>query len=243
MTVTIVEERLAGIPALVFYPAAKSAGMIVLFQRFSVTAALDANLGYILAKAGFTVICPEASGHGSRFNGNEALRRNRFWQILHRTLEELPQLVEAYLAREPLDRQRIGVFGTSMGGFAVAGAMVRYPWIRAGAAYMGGGFLAHAMRYVHPPLAADVSLCRHLLADYDAEYHVERLTGRPLFLWHGAQDDIVSCRESELLRDALRNKNGAQQLTCIIDPHAGHKITQSSITAGVEFISHHLRQE
>jgi len=47
------------------------APLILLFQRFTVLKELDANLGYVLAKSGFDVVCPEASGHGSRVDGGE----------------------------------------------------------------------------------------------------------------------------------------------------------------------------
>lgn len=243
MTVIITDEMLAGIPSLVFRSHSEStvpAPLIVLFQRFTVTKELDANLGYVLAKAGFDVVCPEAHHHGSRFDGDEQKRLSQFWPILRQTLEELPQVIEACGEKGIGDIRRIGVFGSSMGGFAVCGAMMRYPWIQAGAAYMGGGFFAHAMEFVHPPQWAEKQACAHHLSPYDAQLHVAQLVGRPLFLWHGAQDTVVSCAETEKLRDTLVNIKGDGQLTCVIDPHGTHKITQSSVTRGVDFMLQHL---
>jgi len=239
MSVVITEQTLAGIPSLVFrsVPAgARPAPLILLFHRFTVLKALDANLGYLLAKAGFDVVCPEASGHGSRFDGDEQKRLSQFWQILYQTLQEVPQLIEACGERGIGDLRRIGAFGTSMGGFAVTGAMMRYPWIQAGAACMGGAFFAQAMEYVHPPHESQKARCQHQLRDYDAQFHAANLVGRPLFLWHGAQDSQVLSTESERLRDTLRTLGNAETLTCVIDPLSGHKITSASATAGVDFL-------
>ncbi|KEA51301.1 hypothetical protein DT73_18230 [Mangrovibacter sp. MFB070] len=244
MQVIITDDVLAGIPSLVFrsqQSLLRSAPLILLFHRFTVLNALDANLGYVLAKAGFDVVCPEASGHGSRFDGDEKKRLSQFWQILHRTLEEVPSLVEACGDRGIGDLRRIGVFGTSMGGFAVTGAMIRYPWIQAGAAFMGGGYFADAMSYVHPPCEGEKQSCLVNLRDYDAQHHAAQLAGRALFLWHGAQDNVVSSRESERLRDSLNALNGAGKLTCIIDPQGEHKITSASMEAGVRFMCQYLQ--
>lgn len=244
MSVIITEEVLAGIPSLVFRPQQalpQPPPLILLFHRFTVQKALDANLGYVLANAGFDVVCPEASGHGSRFDGDEKKRLSQFWQILHRTLEEVPSLIEACGDRGIGDLQRIGAFGTSMGGFAVTGAMMRYPWIQAGAAFMGGGYFADAMAYVHPPVEREKQNCLTNLRDYDAQYQASKLAGRALFLWHGAQDQVVSHRESERLRDSLVALKGADHLICIIDPHSGHKITSPSVEVGVDFMRQHLQ--
>lgn len=245
MTVIITEETPGGIPSLVFRPGTKTtlrAPLVLLFQRFTVIKELDANLGYMLAKAGFDVVCPEADHHGSRFDGDENRRLSQFWQILHRTLEEVPRVVEACGELGIGDTRRVGVLGTSMGGFAACGAMVRYPWIQAGAALMGSAFFARAMDVVHPPARAEKPVCLHNLRDYDAQNHARHLANRPLYLWHGAQDNVVPCAESERLRDTLIRLQGEGPLRCIIDPLAGHKVTSSAVTGGVDFLRQYLGQ-
>lgn len=243
MTVTIAEERLGNTPVLTFAPQtaeARHSPLVLLFHRFTASKELDANLGYMLARAGYTVVCPEADMHGSRFNGDEQQRKYAFWHILQDTLDAVPHLVEACRRHALSDGERVGVFGTSMGGFAVLGAMRRYPWIRAGAAYMSSGYVAQAMSYVHPPLPAERAVCLQGLRDYDITGHEMQLANRPLFLWHGKEDNVVSVAETTRLRDTLTQQGSNALLQCLIDPHAGHKVNQNAVTAGINFLGQHL---
>lgn len=243
MKVTIAEERLGNTPVLTFTPqtpATSLAPLVLLFHRFTASMELDANLGYMLARAGYTVVCPEADMHGSRFGGDEQQRKYAFWHILQNTLDAVPQLV-ADCRRQALgDTERVGVFGTSMGGFAVLGAMRRYPWIRAGAAYMASGYVAQAMAYVHPPLLTERVTCLAGMREYDITGHETQLADRPLFLWHGKEDDVVSVAETMRLRDSLTQQGRSAMLQCVIDPSAGHKVNQNAVMAGINFFSQHL---
>lgn len=238
MDIIISERLLAGAPALWYRPAEGDASrrpLIVLFHRFMISAALDANLGYMLARAGYSVVCPQAALHGA--NDDPCCRQHAFWQILQHTLDTLPALLSTCQQVQLGDATRAGVMGTSMGGFAVLGAMVRYPGLRAGAAYMASGYFADALNSIHPPQREDIQACLRGLAPYDATGKKDRLAQRPLFLWHGGQDNIVDVRHTVRLREALGHGNA---LTCVIDPQAGHKITQLSVESGVDFFRRSL---
>lgn len=243
MEVTIAEELLGNIPALTFTPhRAETAptALVLLFHRYTASKELDANLGYMLARAGYTVVCPEADMHGSRFNGDEQRRKYAFWHILQDSLDAVPQLVADCQQRGLGDTHRVGVFGTSMGGFVALGAMRRYPWIRAGAAYMSSGYVTQAIHYIHPPLPAARAACMAGLRDYDITDHESLLGNRPLFLWHGEEDNVVPVAETTRLRDCLTQQGQQTLLQCVIDPHAGHKVNQNAVTAGIDFFNQHL---
>ncbi len=234
------ERRLAGLPALYCRPAqgeAEKRPLIILFQRFMIAKELDSNLAYILARAGYSVVCPQAALHGV---GDDAQHRlTAFWSILRHTLDTLPGLLVACQREKLGDVSRSGVVGTSMGGFAVLGAMARYPGIQAGAAYMASGYFTQAMEYVHSPLPDAWTNVRRGLAAYDVVNKVSQLAKKPLFLWHGEQDAVVRVNETQRLAEAL-HQVGSKMLTCVIDPQAGHKITQPSVDAGVAFLQKYL---
>lgn len=237
MDIVISDRLIANTPVLWFRPADGSVSrrpLIVLFHRFMASRELDANLGYMLAKAGYSVVCPQAALHGVK--DDATLRAASFWQILQHTLDELPVLIAACQQDNLGDISRLGLLGTSMGGFAVLGAMARYPAIQAGAAYMASGYFTDAILEIHPPSGNMIADCLRGLAPYDVAGKEAILAQRPLFLWHGEQDTIVDVRYTERLREAINSDS----LTCVIDPQAGHKITQSSVEEGLLFFRQSL---
>ncbi|HEC2163577.1 TPA: alpha/beta hydrolase [Klebsiella oxytoca] len=237
MDIVISDRLIANTPVLWFRPADGSVSrrpLIVLFHRFMASRELDANLGYILAKAGYSVVCPQAALHGVK--DNATLRAASFWPILLDTLEKFPALLAACQQEKLGDISRLGVMGSSMGGFAVLGAMARYPAIQAGAAYMASGYFADAILTIHPPSGETVADYLRGLAPYNLAGKEAVLAQRPLFLWHGEQDTIVDVRYTERLREAINSDS----LTCIIDPQAGHKITQLSVEEGLLFFRQSL---
>lgn len=232
MDIVISDRLLANTPALWFRSEDGNAchkPLIVLFHRFMASRELDANLGYMLAKAGYSVVCPQAVLHGVK--DDATLRAASFWQILQHTLDTFPALLATCQQEKLGDISRLGVLGTSMGGFAVLGAMARYPTIQAGAAYMASGYFSDAIHTIHPPSDNAVADCLRGLTPYDVTGKEATLALKPLFLWHGRQDTIVNAHYAERLRDTINS----DALTCIIDPLAGHKITQTSVEEGLRF--------
>ncbi len=233
MDIVISDCLLAKTPVLWFRPATGAASnrpLIVLFHRFMASRELDANLGYMLAQAGYSVVCPQAAMHSAR--DDATLRAASFWPILQHTLETFPALLAACQQEKLGDISRLGVMGTSMGGFAVLGAMAQYPAIQAGAAYMASGYFADAISKIHPPTTNTLAACLRGIAPYDIAGKESTLAQRPLFVWHGQQDTIVDIKYAERLSESI----GSGNLTCLIDPLSGHKITQQSVEAGIDFL-------
>lgn len=232
MDIVISDRLLVKTPVLWFRAddgAASNRPLIILFHRFMASRELDANLGYMLAQAGYSVVCPQAAMHSAR--DDATLRAASFWPILQHTLETFPALLAACQQEKLGDVSRLGVMGTSMGGFAVLGAMAQYPEIQAGAAYMASGYFADAISEIHPPAASALADCLHGIAPYDIAGKEQHLAQRPLFVWHGQQDTVVDVKYAEHLRKAI----GSGDLTCLIDPLSGHKINQQSVEAGIDF--------
>ena len=232
MDIVISDRLLVKTPVLWFRAdddVASDRPLIILFHRFMASRELDANLGYMLAQAGYSVVCPQAMMHSAR--DDTTLRDASFWSILQHSLETFPALLAACQQEKLGDVSRLGVMGTSMGGFAVLGTMAQYPEIQAGAAYMASGYFTEAISEIHPPTASTLAACLHGIAPYDIAGKEERLAQRPLVVWHGQQDTVVDVKYAEHLRAAI----GSGNLTCLIDPLSGHKINQQSVEAGIDF--------
>ena len=103
-----------------------------------------------LAQAGFRVIMPDADGHGSRYDGDDARRLTRFWEILLSNIDETAQIENAR-ARGWIKAGHFGVAGASMGGMTALGAMARYPQIDRVASLMGSGYFMSLSQTLFPP--------------------------------------------------------------------------------------------
>lgn len=248
--VEIFEEYYQGLPVLHVAPSkdrGKPLPTIFFYHRYTASKELDSYFDYMLAKAGFRVIMPEADMHGSRFNGDIETRRFAFWDILKINIDELLILKQHYEHRGLVLDGRIGIGGTSMGGLVALGAMAKYSWIKAAADYMESGYFYDAAKRVHPPIiignAEDEQTferCIQPIIPYDISYQLEKLANRSLFVWHGQLDDIVSIDDSRRLQAELANIGGDRELTMLIDPAAGHKITEAAANSGVEFFIKNL---
>ena len=190
---------------------------------------------------------PDADLHGARDNGNDAVRLSRFWQILQRNIDELPQLENALRAAGLVDGERFAVAGASLGGMTALGAMARYPQIRSVACLMGSGYFMRLSRSLFPPVSlsspeewAQFDRLMAPLAAYDPSEKLETLANRPLLLWHGEADEVVPFAETARLVAALRESGQADKMTFFSEPGIGHKITPFALRALVDFFKQNL---
>ncbi len=102
------------------------------------------------------------------------------------SMQLLTRLLETLLKELPIDRSRCYVGGPSMGGFATWDLLCRFPERFAGAFPICGG--------------ADLQ-------------YAARLSGLPLWIFHGAADPVVRVAFSREMVGALRASGGAPRYT------------------------------
>lgn len=202
---------------------------------------------YALAQAGFRVVMPDADMHGARFDGDETRRLGCFWQILRSNIDEMAGIKEHYQQTGLIDGDRIGVGGASMGGMTTLGALVRYPWIKAAANFMGSGYFTSLAKTLFPPLPSAGSTKQDEwerqiapLIEYEVTHQLEIIARKPLLVWHGEADEVVPAVESERLVAALKEQGLDHHLSYLTEPGIGHKITPTALTAGAAFFRHYL---
>jgi predicted peptidase len=104
-------------------------------------------------------------------------------------------LVDHLLATEPVDPDRVCLTGLSMGGFGTFDTVVEYPETFAAALPICGGAGANILRF-------------------------ERIRHLPLWIFHGARDNVVPAEMSRSAHERLQRIGGSVKLT--IYPEAGH---------------------
>lgn len=247
MSVTMLEERSSGIALIHCFPSAaadRALPTVILFHSFTVSKEVVSFLGYMIARKGMRCLIPEAPSHGERFDGDVQARQNDFWQICTQYVAEAAPLRDAYrhLMSDP---DRVGVAGTSMGGFASLAATAVYDWVGATACFMGSAFFHRSSRVVYPPLghydAQNASEHEAAMAGIiDPSDKMERFAHRPIYHWHGQRDDIVHFSNAlDMLAD-LRARAAAETFKLTIDPNGSHRVTDAAAREGIAFLSHHL---
>jgi len=118
------------------------------------------------------------------------------WWNLH--VEDLALLLDELESQYRVDRNRIYLTGLSMGGYGSWHLAVESP----------GRF------------AAVVPICGAGLPFFGFPARVQALRDVPIWVFHGAKDEVVPLRESEILVEELRKVGGNVRFT--VYPDAGH---------------------
>jgi len=235
-------EQLAGIEVLHAVPAGKKESqlpVVFFYHGFTSSKLVYSYFAVALAQSGMRVIMPDAQQHGARFDGDESARLYQFWSILKSNIDEFSQLQQVLSERYPVDEQRIAVGGASMGGMTALGIMARYPQVRCVACLMGSGYFMSLGKSLFPPQALDLDALNKL-ADYDISHQLEKVGNRPLFLWHGEQDDVVPATETWRLEHALTEKGLDKHMLCLREAGVKHRITPTALEAARRFFCEHL---
>ncbi|PPA72350.1 esterase [Jeotgalibacillus proteolyticus] len=219
------------------------------------TSAKEHNLhvAYLLAEEGFRVLLPDAMLHGKRGqNLNEVVLSTRFWQIVIQTIEELNIIKNEYESRNLIEKGRIGLTGSSMGGIVTLGALTQYEWIKAAASLMGApayvGFAKAQINHFKkngfrlPMTDEEIEEQLKVLADYDLSLHPEKLKQRPLLFWHGKADTVVPYEPAHTFFKTVypQYENKPDNIRFITDENAGHKVSRKGVLETVKWFSKHL---
>ena len=248
--IELTTERFAGIDCIHAFPAGKrdvALPTVIFYHGFTSSKEVYAYFAVALAQAGIRAVLPDADMHGARYDGDSERRLSHFWEILRSNIDELPDIEQALRAGQRVDGERLAVGGASMGGMTALGALARYPQLHCAASMMGAGYFSPLARTLFPPLVARSPAEHTLLAErlaplaqYDVSHRLESLATRPLLLWHGEADEVVSADESIRLANALRERGLDAHLTFLTEKGIGHRITPPALTAMTAFFKHHL---
>lgn len=226
----------------------------VIFEH-GFTSAKEHNLhyAYLLAEKGMRVVLPEAVYHGERSaNLSTEQLAFRFWEIVLQSIDELDIIRQSFEDQQLIDRERIGLVGTSMGGMVTLGSMTKYHWIKAAASLMGmPSYEKYALWQIESlkkngiglPLKQDE--INHLLDkinSFDLSKKPERLNGRPLLFWHGKQDPIVPFNYTYEFYEEIKPyyQDTPGKLQFIVDEKSGHKVSREGLLQTVEWFEKHL---
>ncbi len=213
-----------------------------------VTNAKEDNLHYafLMAERGFKVFLPDAQLHGERGHGvNDHKRTFALWDTVLCSIQELSTLKEAIIQQYAIDDSKIILGGISMGAITTYGALTQYPWISAAFSMMGSPAylrfsesLYHSfderVRKLYPP----IDTFKQMLSPYDLTTHLDKLAGRPLFIWHGDADDVVPIQDDLAFVKQLQADNPHQEVELVVEKDRAHKVNRSGYLKLITWLEH-----
>lgn len=177
--------------------------LIIFYHGWRINKKLVLTQGRKLAQNGFRVILPDAQSHGSRFQESTHIPSLTFFNSIYHNLFEFGFLLH-HISQTYGKPSFIGVGGLSMGGMTTAALLTHHPEIDAAAILMGSANLttyrdriyqhASQSQYWMPD---DYMELLSWIPKYDLSKHPDSLGKRPLFIWHGRQDEKVPFEHME----------------------------------------------
>lgn len=217
--------------------------LIVYYHGWQTNKEMIFSQGKKIAEAGFRVVLPDAANHGKRKQQMSEIPSLIFFNSIHTNLFEFGHIVNYFKERNLCD-DRIGVGGLSMGGMTTCALLTQNSQIKAAACLMGTPklteyrnqikyYAAKAGRY----LPQDYETLTNWIPEYDLSLQPHKLDGRPLFIWHGSEDERVSYKATA---EFIENNPDAD-LTVHLEEGAGHLVVPQTVEKVRDFFVRELK--
>ena len=237
----IEKEYWHDIPILIVVDSSKKQQPLpVLTYMHGFTSAKEHNLtiAYLMAEKGYRVLLPDCFLHGDRVvEVNEEERQLKFFEIVKQNLLDLQTIKDELDARNWIKDNRFGLAGTSMGGITTAAALTQYSWIKAAAILMGTPKITAYAREVINTIQqqgvklsltdAEVEETLESLHEIDLSMQPSILAERPLFFWHGEEDQVVPFDHSySFHQQVVQTYKNPENIRFLREVGRGHKVSR-----------------
>jgi dienelactone hydrolase len=247
--VAIERIHIGGIPCLKIRPKGSRGQMptVIFYHGWSSNKEYQRFRGVSLATYGYQLILPDALHHGERNPiqyDDPKMMEEYFWKVVFQNVEESSMLIEGIIENHDGDPHRIGVMGSSMGGFSASGVFVHNPQIKCLINFNGScawGKAEEIFRQKGRIPAADPSHLE-ILAQYDPLQQKEALGGRPILMLHGSEDSSVpiDCQRIFYQEAAPLYKDEPEKLQLQEVPRLNHYITTGMLEEAILWLEKYL---
>ncbi len=209
--------------------------------------------GYSLAREGFRVILPEAYNHGERKPHADATQDPmNFWEVVTKSVREFPLIVQVYIDAKKTLPNRIGVAGLSMGGITTSAILTQYDWVKSAVVLMGSPSPIEFTKWLLQNFKIDGTPLYDLLdseltetrlkelAPISLNLQAEKIAGRPVYFWHGINDDIVPAVLTQNFVKEYQDKEYGKNMSIELTEGVGHKVPGKIIGRMTHYFSNTL---
>lgn len=238
--------ELAGIPCLKVAPRGDQGPLPTVMYYHGWQSDKDNQLFRlsVFAAFGIQVFAPDAMYHGERkpagFDKRASVSKH-FWDIVLQSVKESGPLIEGIASQHPVGK--IGVMGHSMGGFTAAGVLAANDEIGCMVSFNGACAWIKTEELLRqkeglPPIAAG----HRDLARSDPLNNKEKLTGRPVLMLHGANDDTVPVESQRYFYSQVAKQYAdcPERLVLREFPAVGHAIDVKMLEQAIAWFRKYL---
>lgn len=170
--------------------------LVIYYHGWQTKKELALTAGKKIANHNIRVILPDSMYHGVRKVEQPSLIPSfTFWSTIQYNLSEFPLIKDFYFKRNLVKDDLFGVAGFSMGGMTTSAILTHYPEVKAASILMGATdfnhFISRTESYLKQENKNASFEIRDLLSwtqKYDLNQMPEKIAGRPLYFWHGTED-------------------------------------------------------
>lgn len=251
--INIIHQKIQHIPSLIVVDKERQQHplpLIIYFHGFTSAKENNLPIAYLLAKSGYRVVLPDALHHGERESQLSGVEKQLvFWDIVFKNVAELHMIKQFFEDLGLIDKQKIGIAGTSMGGITTAAALTQYSWINVAAILMGtpklsayAQLLIESFKRANPDLLSDAEINSLFeeLKSIDLSIHKEIMNERPLMFWHGNKDDVIPFTQSYQFYQELKASYSKKNHLHFIEEDRAHKVSRKGILETVSWFTHFL---
>lgn len=217
--------------------------LIIYYHGWQTSKELVLTQARKLAKEGFRVVVPDAENHGERKRPVSKIPSLTFWQSIQTNLFEFSTILDFFEQLKVVDT--VGVGGVSMGGMTTTALLTQHPEIQAAACVMGSPSLLGYRRLLLTniekrgyTMPKDYEKLTSWIPAYDLETHYEKLDKRPLFFWHGTEDEKIPFA----LTKQFLSKNTGPEITAYVEKEK-HMVQVETMDKVTAFFVDHLKKD
>ena len=164
-------------------------------------------------------------------------------RFIKETADEILMLIDHLVAHEPIDEKRIGMLGTSMGGYITLRSLILDRRIRVAAPMISSPFWDDIPNDI--PVDRSPEALRGLKAysnQYSPGLFLEKFYPRAILMQVGAKDDHLNVNRVKLFHQNLRSyyKENPSNLRLIVHEDAGHGVTPRMWNHTMAWFKKHL---
>lgn len=251
--ISIKQVTVSGIPLLEIVDREKeSLPLPTVFFYHGWTSVKESSIvnGYELAKRGFRAILPDAYLHGERAAHDAARENMDFWDVILHNIQEINTIKKDYMENNLIDSERIGVAGLSMGGMTTNAMLTQFPWIKVAGILMGSPSPVDFSKWIlDSPWAegldfevtdAQIEEAAKPLKKIALNLQPEKIAGRPVYYWHGTNDDVVPYSLTDDFIKEIEGKPYAENVRFETTVGGVHKVPYDISEKMADFFAQHL---
>ncbi|TYB31265.1 MAG: prolyl oligopeptidase family serine peptidase [Candidatus Mcinerneyibacterium aminivorans] len=241
-------DKIGEIPVLRFYPdnGKKELPTIIYYHGWSSSKNFQRFKASTIAQYGFHLIVPDAINHGVRnpidYEEDNAIE-NYFWDTVLSSVEESTFLLNSIKKYRETDPERIGVIGSSMGGFIGSGVLIKNSGIKTLISFNGACSwieMDKILRKEAEVPEANKNLIEKL-EKYDAMKNIEKINQRPILMLHGDIDTSVPIEGQEKFYEkAIGYYTNKDRLELYEVPDINHYITVNMLEKAIEWAKEYI---